>query len=87
MKKHHLVDHVRFRQGRLCLAVDGVLLEFSLAEISPALAKANKQQRETFEISPGGYGIHWPLLNEDLSIDGLLRIKPTPLAQANLKHA
>jgi hypothetical protein len=25
------------------------------------------------ELSPGGYGIHWPLLDEDLSISGLLR--------------
>ena len=25
-----------------------------------------------FEISTFGYGIHWPLLDEDMSIDGLL---------------
>ena len=23
--------------------------------------------------APGGYGIHWPLLDEDLSVSGLLR--------------
>ena len=27
---------------------------------------------------PSGYGIHWPLIDEDLSIDGLLGIVHTP---------
>jgi hypothetical protein len=26
-----------------------------------------------FEISPSGYGIHWPDLDEDLSIDGMIK--------------
>jgi len=30
------------------------------------------------EISPSGYGIHWPLLDEDLSVDGLLGIIHAP---------
>jgi hypothetical protein len=25
------------------------------------------------ELSPGGHGIHWPLIDEDLSVSGLLR--------------
>mgnify|MGYP006293266545 CR=1 FL=1 len=29
--------------------------------------------RETIEVSPAGYGLHWPLVDEDLSIDGILR--------------
>ncbi|MBF0567096.1 MAG: DUF2442 domain-containing protein, partial [Nitrospirae bacterium] len=31
-----------------------------------------------FEISPSCYGIHWPLLDEDISIDGLLGIVHAP---------
>ena len=30
-------------------------------------------ERRRAELSPGGYGIHWPLLDEDLSIGGLWR--------------
>ncbi len=30
-------------------------------------------ERMNAELSPGGYGIHWPLVDEDLSINGLLR--------------
>jgi hypothetical protein len=40
---------------------------------SKKLASATELQRSTVELSPGGYGIHWPLLDEDLSIPGLVR--------------
>jgi hypothetical protein len=40
---------------------------------SPALAAAGAGERQCAQLSPGGYGIHWPLLDEDLSIAGLLR--------------
>jgi hypothetical protein len=39
---------------------------------SPILANATAEQRRRAELSPGGYGIHWPLLDEDLSIGGLV---------------
>ena len=40
---------------------------------SARLAKATPRQRREAALSPGGYGIHWPLIDEDLSIRGLLR--------------
>jgi hypothetical protein len=36
------------------------------------------EERNNFEVSPSGYGIHWPLIDEDLSIDGLIGIVHTP---------
>jgi hypothetical protein len=39
---------------------------------SPLLAAATAAERRRAELSPGGYGIHWPLLDEDLSIGGLV---------------
>lgn len=39
---------------------------------SNILAKATHIQRHHLELSPGGYGIHWPLLDEDLSVQGLV---------------
>lgn len=41
-------------------------------ECSQLLAKATEPERLNAELSPGGYGIHWPTLDEDLSIGGLL---------------
>jgi hypothetical protein len=43
------------------------------SQCSSVLARATAEQRQRAELSPGGYGIHWPLLDEDLSVDGLLR--------------
>ena len=38
------------------------------------LAHAAPKLRREAELSPGGYGIHWPSLDEDLSVAGLLRL-------------
>ena len=44
----------------------------------PRLCDATEQQREHYEISGGGYGLHWPDVDEDLSTEGLLRGAPAP---------
>ena len=67
------VDSVRFRGRKLILVVEGRKYSFELSAISPKLENAGKKERESFEISPSGYGIHWPLLDEDLSIEALLK--------------
>jgi len=40
---------------------------------SERLAGATQLERSRAELSPSGYGIHWPLLDEDLAIGPLLR--------------
>jgi hypothetical protein len=44
----------------------------------PRLSNATPAQRARWEISGGGYGIHWPDIDEDLSTEGLLRGAPAP---------
>ena len=44
----------------------------------PRLAEATARQRENWEVAGGGYGIHWPELDEDISTEGLLRGAPAP---------
>ena len=39
----------------------------------PKLANATPEQRANFEILGHGEGIHWPEIDEDLSVKGLLR--------------
>ncbi len=39
----------------------------------PRLLDATAEQRAKWEPCAAGYGIHWPLLDEDLSTEGLLR--------------
>lgn len=48
----------------------------------PRLINASPDQRVRWEISGAGYGIHWPDIDEDLSVEGLLRGAPAPGARA-----
>lgn len=48
----------------------------------PRLANATEKQRNHWELTGGGYGIHWPDLDEDLSAEGLLRGAKAPERQA-----
>ncbi len=44
----------------------------------PRLAGAGSNALLNWEICGGGYGLHWPELDEDLSTEGLLRGAPAP---------
>lgn len=44
----------------------------------PRLLEATAAQRNNWKIAGGGYGIHWPDIDEDLSTEGLLRGAPAP---------
>ena len=46
----------------------------------PRLYNATATQRKNWQIAGGGYGIHWPEIDEDLNTEGLLRGAPAPLA-------
>ncbi|MDQ2694756.1 MAG: DUF2442 domain-containing protein [Pseudomonadota bacterium] len=72
MKKYHEIKNVRFEQDYLALIVDGKEIKADVATLSPTLAAATEKEKNTFEVSPSGYGIHWPLIDEDLSVDGML---------------
>jgi hypothetical protein len=78
MKKHHQVESVSVENNILSLIVDGNRIEADLKNISPLLANAKEEDLREFEISPSGYGIHWPMIDEDISIDGLLGIVHSP---------
>jgi hypothetical protein len=44
----------------------------------PRLQNATPAQRKNWKVAGGGYGIHWPEIDEDLSTEGLLRGAPAP---------
>ena len=54
-----------------------VILESGFVSIpwekcSERLARASQVERSRAELSPSGYGIHWPLIDEDLAVGPLL---------------
>ena len=78
MKPFHRIEDIHFDDDLFKIKIDGKIYTFKVSEISTKLAKASPAERENFKISPSGYGIHWPAIDEDLSIDGLLGIKHRP---------
>ena len=52
----------------------------------PRLSYATPQERDNWEISGAGYGIHWPDLDEDISVKGLLVGSPSGESQKSLKR-
>ncbi len=78
MKKYHEIGDVAFDGDDLLINVEGKDHRIALASISSRLLTATPMERERFEVSPSGYGIHWPLLDEDLAIDSLLGISHSP---------
>ena len=59
----------------LCIRIGERVVRIPWKKCSKRLASATERERLNAELSPGGYGIHWPLIDEDLSINGLLRNK------------
>jgi hypothetical protein len=63
--------------------MDGRTISVPLAWY-PRLLDATAKQRRNWKIAGGGYGIHWPELDEDLNTEGLLR--GAPALRAAVKH-
>ena len=38
----------------------------------PRLAHGTEEERANFQVSGAGFGIHWPDLDEDIGVEGLL---------------
>jgi hypothetical protein len=51
----------------------------------PRLLAGSEAQRLNWKVSAGGFGIHWPELDEDLSTEGLLRGAPAAPEFARLR--
>jgi hypothetical protein len=48
----------------------------------PRLLLASQSDRDEWQVAGGGFGIHWPTIDEDLSVEGLLRGAPAPRVRA-----
>jgi Protein of unknown function (DUF2442) len=67
---------VEFSDDALSVSLrDGRVITVPLAWY-PRLLNATPEQLQNWKIAGGGYGLHWPDLDEDLSTEGLLRGAP-----------
>ncbi|HPS58007.1 MAG TPA: DUF2442 domain-containing protein [Spirochaetota bacterium] len=74
MKKYHKVGKLKFEGNYLILNVDDLEYKVDIRKQSKKLLVADDKEKNNYIISGSGYGIHWPDLDEDLSIDGLIGV-------------
>ncbi|MBT3374117.1 MAG: DUF2442 domain-containing protein [Lentisphaerae bacterium] len=85
MDRAHDVHNVTVSGTILHLEVDAKSYAIDLTEVSGRLAHASQAQLERIDVSPSGYGLYWPAVDEDLSIDGLIGVKhASPLVGAEV---
>jgi hypothetical protein len=73
---------VRFTEDVLVVdLLDGRTISVPLVWY-PRLLSATPDQRANWRVAGGGFGIHWPDVDEDVSTDGLLRGAPAPRGSA-----
>lgn len=77
-----LAEDVRVTNDELVVRlVDGRTISVPLAWF-PRLLHATADERANFELLGDGEGIHWPAIDEDLSVAGLLRGNRAPQARS-----
>lgn len=64
---------------------DGRVVSVPL-EWYPRLAEGSATERRRWELIGPGIGIHWPALDEDVSVEGLLRGLPSGESSASLER-
>ena len=52
----------------------------------PRLAHATEEERGNWRLIGGGQGMHWPDLDEDVSVEGLLAGRPSSESQKSLQQ-
>ena len=70
-----LAQAIRVTEDSLVIVVAGETVSIPWSQCSPRLARATTAQRLAAELSPGGYGIHWPLVDEDLAVGPLVETR------------
>jgi len=67
------IEQLSFDKENLILKIDAKIFNIPLNKVSSRLEQATEFQRQFYKISPSGYGIHWPLIDEDLSVEALIK--------------
>jgi len=84
IKREVFAESVHFSEDSMTVHLDdGRALSVPVAWY-PRLLHGSKQERERFELIGDGEGIHWPDLDEDISVEGLLAGRRSAESDASL---
>jgi hypothetical protein len=73
MEKLFEISQVVLNGHLLSFKVNGIPVTYDLAKVSVVLAKASAEEVANMVVDPVGIGFHWPALDEDLSVNGILK--------------
>ena len=73
MKKLNNIESIQFTKETLLITIDNIIHQLDLKVISNKLLIASEEERNNYIISPANYGIHWPMIDEDISLNILLQ--------------
>jgi hypothetical protein len=73
MTQTNNIESISFENDLICLQINGEIIKIPIAKVSKKLTTATHLQRNFYKVSPSGYGVHWPLIDEDLSVASLLK--------------
>src|SRR6266545_7178863 len=78
--------NVRVTRGALIVELhDGRTVSVPV-EWYPRLAHGSMRERQQWELIGPGLGIHWPALDEDISVNGLLQGRPSGESEASFSR-
>ena len=72
MEKLYNIHSIRFSKEEMIIIIDHQQYNINLRQVSSRLLNASDEERNNFELSPQNYGIHWPMIDEDLAINNLI---------------
>lgn len=72
-RKSSQIQNISIDDKWLEFSVQHVQFKFDLSKVSARLEHATPAQRENVRLIPSGDGIHWPDVDEDLSLIALIR--------------
>jgi len=68
-----LAKAIEATPGALVVTTESGRVSIPWERCSARLARASAIERSRAELSPSGYGIHWPLIDEDLAVGTLVQ--------------
>ena len=68
-----LAKAIEITPAALILVMESGPVSIPWERCSERLARASQSERDRAELSPSGYGIHWPLIDEDLAVGPLVQ--------------
>jgi hypothetical protein len=83
VEKQAAATDVEVREDSLTVELsDGRTITAPLAWF-PRLVQATAKERRQWRLIGGGQGIHWPAVDEDISVEGLLAGRPSAESRAS----